>query len=270
MKNLKKCFIIGLVVFINVCFSHSLIAQKETQSIFFFKGNKGLAPQCCLYKIDNKTRDEYKSGFLAFGYNKTHKIGGFNIEIAPGKHTFEIILTNKGVTSKPTKIIAKKITVDMKPEYEYEMERNDFDLKVVCSTNKAEKVDYTIEDIAAFAEPADQFATIVYTPGEKAEVNPYISRIDDMVTPNLGDIFGTCNYSLPVDFKYFSNQKGELTLKVPAGNHKIEYLFLGSTVFDGLVQSGTFNFEAGKKYSITLEEKKVKGETIYSIKFAVN
>jgi hypothetical protein len=98
---------------------------------------------------------------------------------------------------------------------------------------------------------------------------PYISRIDDMVTPDLGDIFGACNYSLPIDFKYFSGLKGQLNLKIPAGSHKIEYLLLGTSVFDGLVQVDNYTFEAGKKYTITVE-KKEKRETSYTVKFVEN
>ena len=266
IKTRKNKILLTLTVFLfAVC--NNIMAQKEPLSTFLYKGNKGLAPQCCLYKIDNKTREEYKSGFLAFGYNKTHKIGGFNIEIAPGKHTFEIVLTDKGVTSNAKHIIAKKLTLDMKADYEYQMERNDFEIKVICSSNKTENINYTIEDIPVLAEPSEQFATIVYEPAKKAEINPYISRIDDMVTSSLGDISGTCNYSLPVDFKYFSSPKGNLNLKIPAGTHKIEYLLLGSAVFDGLVQVENYNFEASKVYTLVLEETKVKREIKYSIKF---
>lgn len=270
MKKTKFFRILSAFILIELFSIGRILAQKEFQSTFFYKGNKGLAPQCCLYKIDNKTRDEFKSGYLAFGYNKTHKTGGFNIEIVPGKHTFEIVLTDKGVTSKPSKIIAKKLTIDMKPGFEYQMERNDFDLKVMCSSIKAESVNYTIEDITVFAEPSEQFATIIYNPNKKEEMHPYISRIDDRVTTDLGDIFGACNYSLPVDFKYFSGLKGQINLKIPAGSHKIEYLLLGSSVIDGLVQVDNYSFEAGKKYTITVVEKKVKRETSYTIKFVEN
>ena len=149
------------------------------------------------------------------------------------------------------------------------MERNNFEIKVICSSNKTENINYTIEDIPVLAEPTEQFATILYEPAKKAEINPYISRIDDMVTSSLGDISGTCNYSLPVDFKYFSSPKGELNLKIPAGPHKIEYLLLGSAVFDGLVQVENCDFEAGKIYTLVLEETKVKRDIKYTIKFIV-
>ena len=267
MKKTKFLNILFAITFFELFSIGQILAQKEAQSSFFYKGNKGLAPQTCLYKIDNKTRSEYKSGFLAFGYNKSHKIGGFNITLTPGKHTFEITLTDKGVSTKPTKIVVKNVTIEMKPEYEYQMERNDFDLKIICNSNKTESVNYTLEDVTVLTEPTNQFATITYTPNEKAEINPYISRIDDMTSSNLGDITGTCNYSLPIDFKYFSGLKGELNLKIPAGTHKIEYLLLGNSVFDGFVQVENYNFESGKTYSLVVEQTKIKREIQYSVKF---
>jgi hypothetical protein len=267
MKRKNILHILIAFIFFDIFSVSQTFGQNEQSATFVYKGNKGLAPQTCLYKIDNKTRTEYNSDFLAFGYNKSHKVGGFNIISTPGKHTFEMALTDKGVSSKPAKIIVRKVIIDMKPNYEYLMERNDFDIKITCSSNKAENVDYSIEELPVFTEPTEQFATIIYKPNAKLDINPYLTRIDDMVTPNLGDIFGTCNYSLPIDFKYFSGLKGELNLKISAGAHKIEYLLLGSAVFDGLVQVENFSFEAGKIYTIIVEETKIKREKIYTIKF---
>lgn len=232
---------------------------------FYYKGDKGLSPKTCLYKIDNETRSQFISGFLPFGYNKTHKIGGFDVELTPGSHTFEIVLNDKATMSKRSKtILAKKITLKMEAGNEYALERNDFELNIVCKSKTGNcQADFTIEDVTVYAEPAsgESFATIQYVHEKKSEVDPYISRIDGNVTSGLGELFGACNYALPVDFKYFSGSKGELNLKIQPGTHTIEFLILGESVIDGLVQVEQFTFEAGKNYKILLEETKAKGKS---------
>jgi hypothetical protein len=229
---------------------------------FYYKGDKGLSPKTCLYKIDNETKPDFISGYLPFGYNKIHQIGDFDIELAPGSHTFEIVLNDKNTMTKKSKsVIAKKITLNMEFGKEYILERNDFEIDIVCKSEAGEtKAEYTIDDVSVFAEPSsgEPFATIQYVHEKDAEFDPYISRIDDQITAGLGELYGACNYALPVDFKYFSGTNGELNLKIQPGVHKFEYLVLGVTVANGLVQIEEFAFEAGKKYKILLDEIKSK------------
>ena len=229
---------------------------------FYYKGDKGLSPKTCLYKIDNETKPDFISGYLPFGYNKTHQIGAFDIELPPGSHTFEIVLNDKSTMTKKSKnIIAKKITLMMDSGNEYFLERNEFELEIICKSKSGEtKADYTIDDVSAYSEPStgESYATLQYLHEKDAEIDPYVSRIDDQITSGFGELFGACNYALPVDFKYFSGTKGELNLKIQPGEHQFEYLVLGESVVDGLVQKAHFTFEAGKKYKILLDEIKAK------------
>jgi hypothetical protein len=260
-KRLFSLLIVGLMISLKV-FS----AENDSEKIrFYYKGDKGLSPKTCLYKIDNETRAQFISGFLPFGYNKTHSIGGFDIELLPGNHTFEIVLNDKStMTKKSKKITAKKLTLKMEVGNEYILERNDFELNIICKSKSGKnKADFTIEDVTAFSEPmsGEPFATLKYIHEKKSKFDPYISRIDSKVTSNFGELFEACNYALPVDYKYFSGSKGELNLKIQPGIHTLEFLILGESVVEGLVQIEQFTFEAGKIYKILLDETKTKDKS---------
>lgn len=248
-------------------------ADDPLKARFFYSGDKGLSPKTCVYKIDNQTKPDFIKGYLPFAYNKTHKIGGFDLELDPGSHTFEIVFNDKSTMSKKSEnIVAKKFTLKMEAGNSYVLERKDFEFDIICESKSGKtKADFTIEDVAIYAEPSQgqPFAALSYTHEKKAEVDPYISRIDDQMTNGFGELYGVCNYALPVDFKYFSGTKGALNLKVSPGVHKIEYVILGEYVVDGLVHIESFNFEAGKSYKIEVEEIKPKNSSLSSAKIRI-
>ncbi len=242
--------------------------NKVANSTFKYAGDQGSVPNTCLYKVNNETRKEYSKDLYEFGYNKKGENGSFEMFLAPGKHTFEIVLNNKGVTSKADSIIAKRVTINMKKGCTYEMEKYGYDIKIKgLKKNKEVKTNYSVEKIPVYQEPQDTFATIVYTPAPKSSTHPYISRIDDMVTAGSGDIFGLFEYNKPFDYKYFNEANGELRLKVKPGKHKIEYLILGARIIDGIIHTENFTFIEGKTYMITLGGTYTDGNVKFKLKF---
>lgn len=241
---------------------------KPGNTYFLYEGDNGPAPNTCLYKVDNELRKEYSPELYEFGFNKVNTKGGFEIELNAGKHTFEVVLNDKGLNSSSNNIIAKKISLDMKAGTVYRLIRNDFNIEVEGKRkNKAVKTNCKIEDIPAIPISQDSIITVTYIPENNSSTHPFITRIDDMVTNEIGDIYGVCDYSKPFDFKYFNKKNGELNIKIKAGKHKFEYLLLGNRIIDGLVHTETFNFYPGKNYEIVMGGTFKNGLVQFKLKF---
>lgn len=265
--NIKLLLITILLIVFTSLNSYSKNA-KSGNSVFMYEGDKSPAPNTCLYKVDNELRKEYSQEYYEFGYNKTNSKGGFEIELKAGKHTFEVVLNDKGLNSSSKNIIAKKITIDMKAGAVYRMIRTDFDIEIEGNKkDKKVKTKYLIEDIKALTIPQDSIVTVTYIPAVNNSTHPFITRIDDLVTNETGDIYGISDYSKPFDFKYFNKTNGELALKLKVGKHKFEYLILGNRIIDGLVHTETFTFLPGKNYEIVLGGTYKNGQVQFKLKF---
>ncbi len=269
---MKSIYIKLLLIALPLIFFASLdLYSKNTKSgnsIFLYEGDNGPAPNTCLYKVDNELRKEYTPEFYEFGYNTANAIGGFKINLKEGKHTFEVVLNDKGINSSSKNIFAKRIYLDMKAGTVYNLIRNDFNIEVEGKRkNKVVKTKYKVEDVPVLPIPQDSFVTVTYIPANNNSTHPFITRIDDMVTNEIGDIYGVCDYSKPFDFKYFNKKNGELNLKIKAGKHKFEYLILGNKIIDGLVHTESFIFQPGKNYEIVMGGTFKNDVVLFKLKF---
>jgi len=272
MSKMKTINIKLLLITLSlISFISSDLYSKNTKtgnSVFIFEGDKSHVPNTCLYKVDNELRKEYSSLYYEFGFNKANSTGCFEIELKSGKHTFELVLNDKGLNTCSKNIIVKKITIEMKSGAVYRMIRNNFNIEVEGKRkDKNIKTNFKVEDIPTLPIPQDSIVNVTYIPANNNSTHPFITRIDDMITNEIGDIYGLCDYSKPFDFKYFNKNNGELNIKIKAGRHKFEYLILGNRIIDGIVHTETFNFLPGKNYEIVLGGTYKNGLVQFKLKF---
>ncbi len=233
-----------------------------------YKGDGGITPFTWAYKIDGETRAAFAPGVLPFGFNKTHAIGGFALAMLPGDHSIELVLNNRRgpLSGGAAQIHAKRLRLRTEAGRSYRVTREGFSLAVAYDEKtpaaSASRPAFSVEDVPAYAEPAADapHATLVYSRAAKAEIDPYLLRVDGAVTPNVGAI-PEVNYSLPV-FKSFSDAKGALSLRLAPGAHRLEFMLLGGRVLDGLVQLEEVTVVAGKTYALEVVTADLKGSTL--------
>jgi len=236
-------------------------------ALFSYKGagGMGLTPRTWVYKVDGETRAQFRSGVLPFGYNKTHSVGGFALALLPGEHSVEIGLNDrKGpMTKVAARIEAQRIHLRVAAGGRYRFSHDGFAITIAAEAPaSAGSPVFSVEEVPPYAEPPETapHATLTYTHAGKADIDPYVLRVDDQVTAAAGGIDGV-NYALPV-FKSFSAGKGALTLRLAPGPHHLEWMALGDRVIDGLIQHTTVNLEAGRKYQLQIDKTEIKGSEL--------
>jgi hypothetical protein len=201
-----------------------------------FKGNK-MAVKLWVFKVDGKLAPA--SGFYST-FNST-PTGNINLKLLPGQHELEI----QNSTNIPQVIT---FTGEAGKEYTFEINKDQVSLvesEKVCSIEVREVPLYKSvaesEPNAVLVEDKDNGATTLF-------------RIDGMAGTVVAKGWVTHH-------QFNSFLKGEYTTRLTPGTHSLDYY--GS--FNGVIElvSKTFNFEAGKTYTIMYEVKDLNSSIKY-------
>ncbi len=195
-----------------------------------FKGNK-MAVKLWVFKVDGKLAPS--DGFYST-FNST-PTGNIHLMLLPGKHELEI----QHMTNNPQVI---SFTGEAGKEYNFEINK---DQVVITENNKACPIEN--REIPLYKEVAESEPHAVLIE-EKANGTTMLYRIDGMA----GSVIAR-GWLAHHQFNNF--MKGDYKVRLTPGSHTLDYY--GSFEGNTELVSKTFNFEAGKTYTIVYEVKKL-------------
>ncbi len=240
MKLILKFFVIvfSLTLFTGVIFAqnepvHAYDGNQKPENELValrFKGNK-MAVKLWVFKVDGKLAPS--DGFYST-FNST-PTGNINLMLLPGKHELEIQL----MTNNPQVI---SFTGEAGKEYNFEINK---DQVVITENDKAcpsENREMPLYKEVAESEP---HAVLIE---EKDNGTTMLYRIDGMA----GSVVAR---GWVAHHQFNSFMKGDYKILLTPGSHTLDYY--GSFEGNTELVSKTFNFEAGKTYTIVYEVKKL-------------
>ena len=207
-----------------------------------------------IFKVDGKvTSDPYSYGCT---YNSPG--GKINLQLLPGQHEIEF----NYVPVKKLQTVT--FTGEAGKEYEFITEKESF--KVVEKEGKtARDVEFSLKDVPYFKEAAESepHALLVETGSglTKGDGVTVLFRIDGFPGPNL-PIGGIPNYMINKPFSQ------DYSVRLAPGEHTLEFYGRYGKFFHMVPQTQKYNFEAGRKYTISYNVKKEKGFEMLDYTFA--
>ena len=195
-----------------------------------FKGNK-MAVKLWVFKVDGKLAPS--DGFYST-FNST-PTGNIHLMLLPGKHELEI----QHMTNNPQVIT---FTGEAGKEYNFEINK---DQVVITENDKACPSEN--REIPFFKEVAESEPHAVLME-EKDNGTTMLYRIDGMA----GSVIAR-GWLAHHQFNNF--MKGDFKVRLTPGSHTLDYY--GSFEGNTELVSKTFNFEAGKTYTVVYEVKKL-------------
>jgi hypothetical protein len=232
--------LLGLTTFPLVCFAQNETvrayegsARPDNELVTLrFKGNK-MAVRLWVFKVDGKLAPS--DGFYnTFNCTPT---GNIDLNLLPGEHVLEIQCT----TNNPQTIT---FTGEAGKEYQFEISKDQ-----VTLVEEGKPVSVTTHDIPFYAEVPESEPNAVLIEDKDYGVT-FLYRIDGLP----GEILAK---GWVAHHMFNNSMKGNYVVRLAPGEHTLDYS--GSMDNVQRLTSGTFTFEAGKKYTLAHKVKELSG-----------